>query len=171
MGSRSLLALLLLLTACARTTLKSSVAETHTGTDATSELDFWDGLAKCPAVSNTDALHALLLSTAQSGATHEERVKAARAREWIGTEALPANETARVGWVARAICLECKIKGGVNMRLFHSPPRYAVRELNYRGWLPNMSEQQTISGLQLIALLGKAEDYRKDITDRPREDL
>jgi hypothetical protein len=57
------------------------------------------------------------------------------------------------------------------MRLAGPAPRYAVRELNYREWLPNMSPDQAISGMQLISLLSSVEDERKGGPDVPREDL
>jgi hypothetical protein len=41
--------------------------------------------------------------------------------------------------------------------VFGPVPRYAVRELAYRGYLPESSEAQAISGLRLIALLSKVE--------------
>ena len=62
MASRLTLCCVLLAAACARTTLQSSVADKYGGTKPTEEMDFWDGLAVQPAVSNRDAIHALCLS-------------------------------------------------------------------------------------------------------------
>ena len=84
---------------------------------------------------------------------------------------MPPQETARVGWIAKAVCIETGIKGGVTMRTFGASERYAVHELNYRRWLANMTAQQSMSGMQLIALLGEAEDF---VTGAPKtnpEDL
>ena len=61
-----------------------------------------------------------------------------------------------MGWIAKAICVEMGIKGGLTMRVFGPSARYCVRNLNGRGWLPNMSTAQTICGLQVVALLSKA---------------
>jgi len=125
-------------------------------------------------VSNHDALHALLLSFGGKDRPKDfaGRLKAARKRGWIREgENLPPNETARVGWIARAICMEAGVEGGVTMRVVGPTERYAVRELNYMGWLPGMSGQQSISGGQLLAVLGSAEDYRAGRADKPKEDL
>ncbi len=161
MGSRALFVSALLLACCARTTLKGSVVDQHTSREETTELDFWDGLAEQRAVSNSDALHALILSFTQDDSPdHAARVLLATKRGWIrsGTE-IPARETARVGWVARAVCLETGIEGGLTMRLIGPRQRYAVKELNHMRWLPEMSQNQAVSGLQLISVLSEAEDH------------
>jgi len=151
---------------CARTTLKASVAATHGGTGEFAEMDFWDGLATAPMATNHDALHALLLSYGDGGKDYKVSLAAARKRGWVD-EALAANESARIGWIARAVCMEAGIDGNLTMRLFGPHERYAVRHLNARGWLPDMSSRQAVSGAVLIALLSRAEDYETGATDDP----
>jgi len=173
MGSRLALLLPLLLTvACTRTTLKASLVEEQGTRDEFVEMDFWDGLAVQRIVTNHDALHALILSFTKSNpTTYEERLKLAHHRGWIKPEEIPpANESARIGWIAKAVCIECKIKGGLTMRLIGVHERYAVNELNFLEWLPNMSRHQAVSGLQLVALLGSAEDYVEQSAPAPKED-
>jgi len=154
---------LLLAAACSRTTLQSTVADQYGGADATAEMDFWDGLAVLPAVSNRDVVHALLLSFGRQakGASSDWKteLKAARQRGWIASDADPVpEETARVGMIARVICMEAKIKGGATMRVLGPTERYAVKELNHMSWLPDLSPGHSISGGQLLAVLSKAED-------------
>ena len=136
-------------------------------------MDFWDAVAKVNAVSNHDALHALLLTfEVETGTHYLARVEAAKSRGWIGRkEELPERETARVGWVAKVVCIETKIKGGATMRVFGPSERYAVHELNHRRWLADMTAQQSITGMQLIALLGEAEDHLTGAPDTNPEDL
>lgn len=177
MASRTLLCCVLVAAACGRTTLQSSVADRHGGAKPTEEMDFWDGLAVTPAVSNRDAIHALMLSFGQrargESADWETELKNAEQRGWIGAdEAIKANETARVGMIARIVCSESDIRGGATMRVFGPVERYAVKELNHMGWLPDMTPGQSISGAQLIAVLSKAEDHRKGQKDTgPKEDM
>ncbi len=176
---------------CTRTMLEASIADTYGGADVTSELDFWDELAMQDAVSNRDALHALLLTfevLPESDADHEEMEEAdadaepsagfdaelaiARQRGWIGAnEALIANETAQIGWMARAMCIEAGIEGGVNMHLFGPIPRYALRELNYEGLMGSKSENQALSGLELMATIGRIQDRRTGLVSAPRQDF
>jgi hypothetical protein len=164
MASRASCAVAILLAAaCARTTLQASVADQHGGTRATEEMDFWDGLMVQPAVSNRDALHALLLAFGKQpqGARSDwaTELKAAQQRGWIADDDLRANETVRAGMVARVVCMEAGIKGGATMRIFGPAERYALKELNYMGWLPDMTTGQSMSGGQLLAALSKAEDH------------
>jgi hypothetical protein len=161
----------LLLAGCARTSLQASVADKHGGPGEMAEMDFWDGLAVEPAVSNRDVLHALLLSFGGADKTYALELAAAKRRGWTD-EDLPANETARVGLVARAVCLQADLKGGLTMRVFGPAGRYAVKELNHRKWLPDMTSGQSISGAQLIAVLSRAEEHLRGTATRgPKEDL
>lgn len=167
----------LLAAACARTTLQSSVADEHGGATPTEEMDFWDGLAMQRAVSNRDAIHAFVLSfggRAQgASADWSTELKAAQQRGWVAEGADPnPNETVRVGMVARVICMEAKVKGGATMRVLGPSERYAVKELNHMGWLPDMSPGQSLSGAQMLAVLSRAEEHRSGRKDTgPREDM
>jgi hypothetical protein len=171
MASRLLL--LLLLAACSRTTLQGSVADKHGSTHPTEEMDFWDEIAKQPAVTNRDAMHALLLSFGGAGGDWTKELKAGKDRAWVASDReLKAHETAAAGWIARAVCIEAGIKGGLTMRVLGPSERYATKELNYMGWLRDMSPSRTISGAQLIAVLSKAEDrIRGSEKTGPKEDL
>lgn len=177
MASRALpLCCALLVAACARTTLQSSVADVHGGTKPTEEMDFWDGLAVQPAVSNRDAIHALMLSFVRRARAEQVdwqiELKDAERRGWISAgDAVKANETARVGMVARVVCMEANIRGGATMRVLGPVERYAVKELNFQGWLRDMTPGQSISGAELIAVLSKAEDQRKGAGTGPKEDM
>jgi hypothetical protein len=177
MDSRTVLCCALLAAACSRTTLQSSVADVHGGTKPTEEMDFWDGIAVTPAVSNRDAIHALMLSFVPKArgerSDWETELKGAEQRGWISADdATKPNETARVGMIARVVCKETDIRGGATMRVFGPVERYALKELNHMGWLPEMTSSQSISGAQLIALLSKAEDRRRGREDGgPKEDM
>lgn len=175
---------------CARTLRESSVADTLGGVDVMTELDFWDELAAEDAVTNHDALHALLLTfglfaeegavdegegegaVLHGGADFEAKVGLAQLRGWIpaGRDFI-AEETAQAGWIARAICLEAGIEGGLNMRLFGPIPRYALRELTYERLMGTKSENQTLSGLELIATVGRVQDRRTGLVSAPRQDF
>ena len=157
---------------CARTTFKDSVADQHGAAEEDSEMDFWDGLVERSAVTNNDALSALVISFSEGAPDFAGRVAVARKRGWLAlNEDLAANESARVGLIARAVCIEAGIKGGLTMRVLGPRERYAVRELNYMGWLPDMSRHQSISGAKLIALLGSVEDHLAEAPDKPKENM
>jgi len=184
-------AAMLLTVGCTRTVREASVADTLSAADATTELDFWDELSMQDAVTNHDALHALMLTfgfLTEDGADDEgveggdlddagpagfdAKVAFAQQRGWIGAdEALIANETAQVGWIARAICLEAGVEGGLSMHLFGPIPRYALRELTYERIMPTKSENQALSGLELIATVSRVQDRRTGLVSAPRQEF
>ena len=57
------------------------------------------------------------------------------------------------GDLAVVICRILRIKGGLAMHLLGVNPRYATRELVYRGIYPESSEQQTFTGRQVSATI------------------
>lgn len=158
---------LLLTGGCAmdRTVAPDSVAETYGSPD--DELDFLDGLERRRVVTNHDALFGLLMAADQAGVpeVYEEQLAAARERGWVSSDRdLPANESARVGMIAVAVCDILEIKGGVTMRLFGPSPRYATRELVFRRILPRRTENQSMTGLEFIDLLSRVQerqDFRR----------
>lgn len=162
-----------LLAACTRTTLTASAVDANASRDEFVEMDFWDSVAEQRAVTNHDALHALLLTFATGNyEDYGARLAAAKERGWIKSDQQPAaNETARVGWIARAVCIEGGIKGGLTMRIFGKGERYATQELNYRGWLPSMTPNQAVSGQRLMTLLNEVEDLAEKDPKRPRKEV
>lgn len=152
-------ALVALLSGCARTTLVDSAADKFPGDDA--ELQFWQQLETQPVVTNNDALHGLTLLADGQDPTqdYEQRVAAARTRGWLGaSDAPPANESARMGTIAVAICEILDIKGGVTMHVFGPIPRYCTRELVFLRYIPPRTEFQAVSGLEFIDLISRVEE-------------
>ncbi|MGD9692556.1 MAG: hypothetical protein AB7G17_11095 [Phycisphaerales bacterium] len=148
-----------ILTGCARTLSESSAVDAHANDDGA----FWTALESQRTLTNHDALHGLFLLAdgADTHATYEERVASARDRQWISAkEPNPvANESISVGRVASAAARIAEIKGGLSMRLAGPTPRYATRELVYMGLLPDRTENQSMSGLEFLDLIGRMEDH------------
>jgi hypothetical protein len=154
-----LLVVLIGLGGCARTVLESSVVDAAPGAEA--ELDFWEGLEQQRIVTVNDTLHALLLFADDGGsfATYDERLTEAKRRKWLSASADPAaNESVTVGLVAVAACRILDVKGGLTMRLLGPTPRYCTRELVFLEILPPRTEHQSLSGLELIDVVGRLED-------------
>ncbi|MHC4142666.1 MAG: hypothetical protein ACYSUF_12630 [Planctomycetota bacterium] len=154
-----LLFVVVVLGGCARTVLESSVVDATAADEA--ELDFWDGLESQRVVTVNDALHALFLLAdgSDSIATYEQRLAEAKRRKWLGAGADPAaNESATVGLVAMAACQILEVKGGLTMRLLGPSPRYCTREIVFLGILPPRTEHQSLSGLELMDVVGHVED-------------
>jgi hypothetical protein len=151
---------------CMRTVHSGSVADRKATRDQ--DLDFWQGLETRRTITNHDALHGLLLLTAPKEwpSGYAARLQEAAGRGWIDEgEALPANESARVGLVAVATCELLGLEGGLTMRIVGSTQRYATRELVFRELIPDRTAGQALSGLEFIQLVGSIAD-RMDEADQ-----
>lgn len=147
-----------------RTVVEDSAVQQFPGNDQ--DFDFWDSLAKQSVVTNNDALHGLLLLAdgKDDCETYECRYQAGMAMGWLDGswgDMPPANQSAKVGWVAVAACQILKIKGGLTMRLFGDSPRYCSRELTFMGLLPALSENEALTGLEFTALVDNIEDRQR----------
>jgi hypothetical protein len=169
-----LAASLLVCCGCAstRATLATSAAAAH-GTRA-AELDFLDALETQPVATNDDVLHILLLAYSGSEevpGTFPARLQATRELGWLpaGLELQPY-ESARIGDVAVAVCALLGERGGLTMHVLGRSRRYCTRELVYLGVLPMRTEAQSLSGAELIDLVGRVDDRRAarepDVTSR-----
>ena len=147
-----------------RTKLENSAVQQFPSNDQ--DFDFWDTLAKQSIVTNDDALHGLLLFSdgKDECTTYECRYEAGVAKGWFDGSwggMPPAEESARVGWVAVAACQILEIRGGLTMRLFGDSPRYCSRELAFMGLLPSLSENEALTGLEFTALIDNIEDRQR----------
>jgi hypothetical protein len=145
-------------------TVQRPVVADLSGDDQDTQIDFWHTLATKSVCSNDDAFHALLLDFdgTDPNATYDARVEALKQRGFVGGGFnRPANEGVMRGTIAVALCKAAGIKGGVTMHLFGLNGRYCLRELVYMGLLPPSSEFQTFSGVELVGVIGRFEDYQR----------
>jgi hypothetical protein len=129
------------------------------------QIEFWHALNGVPQATNDDAFHALLLyfDTKDDSADYAARVRTLKSRRWLaGDFNEPGGAAVTRGTVAAALCRALNFKGGVTMLLLGGgpSPRYALRELQYRGLLPDSSPNQGFSGAELVGVMGKVEDLR-----------
>jgi hypothetical protein len=141
------------------------------------QIAFWHALNDVPLATNDDAFHALLLyfDTKDDSADYAGRVRALKSRRWLaGDFNEPADAAVTRGTVAAALARALDFKGGVTMHLLGGgpSPRYALRELQYRGLLPDSSPNQGFTGAELVGVIGKVEDLRTgNPADVPADEL
>ncbi|MBL0920647.1 MAG: hypothetical protein IBJ10_00805 [Phycisphaerales bacterium] len=131
--------------------------------------EFIDALRTTYTVTNHDALHGLFLLADSEDLfdSYEDRVATAKERGWLDARwSHPANESARIGDIARAVCVITNIRGGLTMGMIGPAPRYATRELIYLEMIPERGDQQSIRGLEYLELMLLAND-RLDAGRRP----
>lgn len=166
---------LALLGGCQSVRVREPLTNTTAGNSSRQQLDFWHGLADRPIVCNDEAFHGLLLffDGSDPAATYAARVEALRQRKMLpaGFNA-PVDEAVSRGTLAVALVHGLKMEGGWALTLLGPTPRYATRELVYRGVYPASSPWQTLTGNELVGIMGKAEDFQRgDLEGQPAVDI
>src|SRR5687767_1027654 len=149
---------------CARTIVAKPLDTGYAAGNVAAELGFLDEISKRSVVANDEGLHALftLADGADRNRTYEDRVADAKVRAWLhsGWDE-PADLAMERGTLARGVVVLCGIKGGVMLRVLGPTARYSTRELVYLGILPQGTENQTLSGPELVGVLNKAQDFMR----------
>ena len=147
---------------CQAAPLGGPLTDDLAGSDAESQMEFWHTMAMRSTVTNDEALHGLLLylDGEDPSEDYAQRVDNLKARSLLmqGFDR-PATEAVSRGTMATAILGTLQIKGGLILQVFGPTPRYAVRELQYAGIYPRSSTNQTFSGSQYVAVMGRVDDY------------
>src|SRR6185436_1276892 len=100
------------------------------------QLDFWHTVATRPLVSNDEALHGLLLyvNGKDDAGNYADRVAKLKSMHLLPASFnQPADQALQRGTLAVPLAKYLKVRGGLTMHLAADSPRYATRELEYRG--------------------------------------
>lgn len=172
--SLALAAAVALTGACARTVVDNPLVTDAAPDDFNAEVQFWDLLPTRSAVSNDEALHGLFLTADGEDRFqgYDARVAEAKSRKWLPSSFNePANMAMQRGTLAVAVCVWTKVRGGVTMMVLGPTQRYATRELVYLGIMQgNSTEWMSFSGLEYVAVIGRAQDYVNGRAQRAKGD-
>lgn len=149
---------------CGTARVSRTVVADLSADDQDTQIEFWHTLATKPVCSNDDAFHAIILDLdgTDPNADYAARVAALKARGLVlKSFNQPANDGVTRGVIAVALCQAANIKGGLIMHLTGPNERYCLRELRYMGLLPPSSTNQTFSGVELVGVIGRFEDYQR----------
>ena len=159
----ALLAAALAVPGCERTLVERTLDTNYADDDIAADLDFTHSLPLRSAVANDEGLHAVISFAfdEDKARSYDERVAFAKEHRWLPQGfSEPANMAMQRGTLARMLVQIMHVRGGLMMRLVGPIPRYATRELVDAEVLSSGStENQTLTGLELIGALGKARDY------------
>lgn len=156
-------ALALAPTGCQRTMVEQTLNTNYAPDDVAADLEFTHSLPLHSAVANDESLHAVIVFALNQDTcgSYERRLELAKGEGWLPADfAEPPNMAMQRGTLARALVQIMHIRGGLIMRLTGPIPRYATRELVDAGvFSQGSTENQTLTGLELIAALSRARDY------------
>lgn len=165
----------LVISGCATAKVSRTVVADLGADDQDTQIDFWHTLATKPVACNDDAFHAIILDLDETdpNADFSARVSALKARGLLLNSFTGGpNDAVSRGVVAVALCQAAGIKGGLIMHLTGPSERYCLREMQYMNLLPPSSPNQTFSGLELVGVIGRFEDYeRGNPSDLPASEM
>lgn len=151
------------LTGCARTIVESPQNTSYDPSDINAQLDFWHNLDHRSAITNDEAMHAVLILAegADPNSSYEERVENLKQRGWLQSSFdEPADLAVQRGTLARMLAFAIDAPQGVLSMVFNRTPRYALRDLMAIDIMPAGSDLQVIDGREFLGVFGKAQDYR-----------
>jgi len=167
--------LALLMGGCQTAVVSHPVVNDLAANDDDTQIEFWHTLATKSICCNDDAFHALLLDLdgTDPNPDYAHRVAALKSRQLLlpGFDK-PAHDAVTRGVIAVALYKAGNIHGGLVLTLFGPSERYCLRELQYDNLLPASSPNQTFSGLELVGVIGRFEDYlRGNPADLPADEM
>jgi len=164
-----------MLAGCHTTLVNQSVVDRVDGNDPENQLEFWHSLAAQDLTSNDDAFHGLRLyfEGKDDAIDYTARVQALKALGMLPADFnRPAHQALDRGTLAFALTKRLDFKGGLSMRLLGVTPRWAIKELEFRGLLPPSSPNQALTGGEFFGIIGKVQDYlTSDPADYPPDVL
>jgi hypothetical protein len=122
-----------------------------------------DRLSSEKTVTENDALRGVLMFLGHDDAndTFQQRVDEALRRGLAErTWTFQAGRPVTKGKIAYMICRACEIRGGLILMLTGPSQRYCLRELQYMEMMPPGSIFSKVSGMEMVALLARADAYR-----------
>lgn len=159
------LALIAAVAGCQGTLAEKTVDTEYDSSNVIASIDFWHQVAKSPLCTNNEALHGLILFDEGKDIcqTYEERLLLLQSKGYLSESfSAPANQVVQRGTVAQVLCHILKIRGGLTMRLVGPHPRYATRELMHMNLFPPCSPNQSMSGIEFVDAISKAESYQEE---------
>ncbi len=123
---------------------------------------FLDRISSQETVSENDAMRGLLmlLSGQDEAQTFTQRVEDLQKRGVVSSSwSFQADRPITKGRLAYMIYQACKIPGGVILTLAGPSQRYCLRELQYRGMMAQGTFYTSVSGMEYVAVLSRADTW------------
>ncbi len=125
---------------------------------------YLDAISSRPTVTEAEALEGILLVLGGQG---EKRTFADAVEHLVGQGVVDpkwghsAEREVTKGRVAYMVYQVCKIRGGLTLTLFGPSRRYCLKELQYRGLMSEGLTYTTVTGMEYVAILTRADEHRE----------
>ncbi len=151
------------LSGCARTVVENPQNTNYSPDDLNARLDFWHNLDSRSAITNDEAMHAILILADDTDptSTYQERIAELQRRGWLREDFdEPPDIAVQRGTLSTMIANAIDAPQGVMSMLLDRIPRYALRDLIAVGIMPSGSPLQTIDGREFLGVIAKAQDFK-----------
>lgn len=155
--------ILVTLTGCARTVVENPQSTNYPPDDLNARLDFWHNLDSRSAITNDEAMHAVIILADDTDptTTYQERVAELQRRGWLRQDFdEPPDLAVQRGTLSSMIANAIDAPQGVMSMLLDRSPRYALGDLMAIGIMPSGSALQAIDGREFLGVIAKAQDYK-----------
>jgi len=132
--------------------------------DAESEPAFLDRVSSQKTVSENEAMRGILflINGNDQAQTFEHRVAALRQKKIVDPSwDFAASRAMTKGKLAYMVYQACNMDGGVILTLGGPSQRYCLRELQYRSMMSPGLPGTDVTGMEFVAVLGRAGTYRQ----------
>ncbi len=125
---------------------------------------YLDAMSSRPSVTEAEALEGMLLVLGDQG---RKRTFADAVEHLVGQGVVDpkwhhsAEREITKGRVAYMVYQVSKIRGGLTLTLFGPSPRYCLKELQYRGLMSEGLTYTTVTGMEYVAILTRADEQRE----------
>ncbi len=130
------------------------------GTDSA---DYIDSLSSTETVTEALAVEGILqVLGEEKKRTFADAVAYLKEKGIVGDKwSFKGDRNVTKGRVAYMVCRACDVKGGVTLRIFGPSPRYCLKELQYMGFMTEGQMYNTVSGMEYLAILSRADEFRQ----------
>ena len=124
---------------------------------------YLDRTSSQPTVTEAQALNGLLLMLGEKADMSFEQAVALVKQRKIADACwdFQADRPVTRGRVAYMIYQACRLPGGLTLTLTGPSQRYCLRELQYQGFMSQGLPYNTVTGLEYVSVLTRADEYRQ----------
>ena len=126
--------------------------------------EYLDAMSSRPTVTEAEAIEGVLLVLGEEGKkrTFAQAVAFLTQRKILSPRwTHSADRATTKGRVAYMAYQTCNIRGGLTLTVLGPSQRYCLKELQYLGLMSRGQTYNTVTGMEYVAILTRADEYRQ----------